>query len=73
MFILIILCSDCQVYVIDFGLAKRYRDSATNRHIPYRWANDFKTHCFRNYQFLFHFILIFAIVVIPVYFFDQLT
>ncbi|KAI5441992.1 Casein kinase 1-like protein 3, variant 2 [Lathyrus oleraceus] len=24
------------VYVIDFGLAKRYRDSATNRHIPYR-------------------------------------
>ncbi|AQK59255.1 casein kinase 1-like protein 4 isoform X1 [Zea mays] len=25
-----------QVYVIDFGLAKRYRDSATNRHIPYR-------------------------------------
>ncbi|KAK6248567.1 hypothetical protein QUC31_020132, partial [Theobroma cacao] len=25
-----------QVYVIDFGLAKRYRDSTTNRHIPYR-------------------------------------
>lgn len=25
-----------QVYVIDFGLAKRYRDPATNRHIPYR-------------------------------------
>ncbi|XP_012572150.1 casein kinase 1-like protein 3 [Cicer arietinum] len=25
-----------QVYMIDFGLAKRYRDSATNRHIPYR-------------------------------------
>ncbi|KAF8644310.1 hypothetical protein HU200_066498 [Digitaria exilis] len=25
-----------QVYVIDFGLAKRYRDSATNRHIAYR-------------------------------------
>ncbi|XP_012574788.1 casein kinase 1-like protein 3 [Cicer arietinum] len=24
------------VYVIDFGLAKRYRDSTTNRHIPYR-------------------------------------
>ncbi|CAL0324004.1 unnamed protein product [Lupinus luteus] len=24
------------VYIIDFGLAKRYRDSATNRHIPYR-------------------------------------
>ncbi|MBA0820885.1 hypothetical protein Goarm_017775, partial [Gossypium armourianum] len=25
-----------QVYIIDFGLAKRYRDSMTNRHIPYR-------------------------------------
>ncbi|XP_057447180.1 casein kinase 1-like protein 3 [Lotus japonicus] len=25
-----------QVYVIDFGLAKRYRDSRTNCHIPYR-------------------------------------
>ncbi|KAF8400844.1 hypothetical protein HHK36_014147 [Tetracentron sinense] len=24
-----------QVYIIDFGLAKRYRDSTTNRHIPY--------------------------------------
>ncbi|KAL3642948.1 Casein kinase 1-like protein 3 [Castilleja foliolosa] len=26
-----------QVYIIDFGLAKRYRDSTTNRHIPYRF------------------------------------
>ncbi|GLT25457.1 hypothetical protein SLA2020_005840 [Shorea laevis] len=25
-----------QVYIIDFGLAKRYRDPTTNRHIPYR-------------------------------------
>ncbi|XP_044470984.1 casein kinase 1-like protein 3 isoform X2 [Mangifera indica] len=25
-----------QVYMIDFGLAKRYRDATTNRHIPYR-------------------------------------
>ncbi|XP_044487543.1 casein kinase 1-like protein 2 [Mangifera indica] len=25
-----------QVYVIDFGLAKRYRDTATHQHIPYR-------------------------------------
>ncbi|KAM3282149.1 casein kinase 1-like protein 3 isoform X1 [Capsicum chacoense] len=25
-----------QVYVIDFGLAKRYRDPISNRHIPYR-------------------------------------
>ena len=23
------------VYVIDFGLAKRYRDAATHRHIPF--------------------------------------
>jgi len=28
---------DYQVYIIDFGLAKRYRDSTTNRHIPYRY------------------------------------
>ncbi|KAB5514023.1 hypothetical protein DKX38_027929 [Salix brachista] len=25
-----------QVYVIDFGLAKRYRDATTHQHIPYR-------------------------------------
>ncbi|CAM8999108.1 unnamed protein product [Rhodiola kirilowii] len=25
-----------QVYIIDFGLAKRYRDSTTSSHIPYR-------------------------------------
>ncbi|XP_061367412.1 uncharacterized protein LOC133310496 [Gastrolobium bilobum] len=25
-----------QVYIIDFGLAKRYRDPNTNKHIPYR-------------------------------------
>ncbi|XP_042406199.1 casein kinase I-like isoform X1 [Zingiber officinale] len=25
-----------QVYVIDFGLARKYRDSSTHRHIPYR-------------------------------------
>ncbi|KAG8058718.1 hypothetical protein GUJ93_ZPchr0002g23194 [Zizania palustris] len=25
-----------QVYIIDFGLAKRFRDTTTNRHIPYR-------------------------------------
>lgn len=24
------------VYIIDFGLAKKYRDSRTHRHIPYR-------------------------------------
>lgn len=37
--LLIILCFHCayQVYIIDFGLAKRYRDATTNRHIPYRY------------------------------------
>ncbi|KAL7128753.1 hypothetical protein ABFS83_13G015400 [Erythranthe nasuta] len=25
-----------QVYAIDFGLAKKYRDSSTHQHIPYR-------------------------------------
>jgi len=25
-----------QVYIIDFGLAKKYRDSGTRQHIPYR-------------------------------------
>lgn len=24
------------VYIIDFGLAKKYRDSRTHQHIPYR-------------------------------------
>jgi len=27
-----------QVYIIDFGLAKRYRDPNTNKHIPYRYV-----------------------------------
>lgn len=34
--ILLSLCN-FQVYIIDFGLAKRYRDATTNRHIPYRY------------------------------------
>ena len=25
-----------QVYIIDFGLAKKFRDPKTNQHIPYR-------------------------------------
>ncbi|XP_021315633.1 casein kinase 1-like protein 4 isoform X2 [Sorghum bicolor] len=32
----VLMLADQMVYVIDFGLAKRYRDSTTNRHIPYR-------------------------------------
>lgn len=31
-----ILLFSVQVYLIDFGLAKRYRDSRTHAHIPYR-------------------------------------
>ena len=27
-----------QVYIIDFGLAKKYRDPKTHLHIPYRCA-----------------------------------
>ncbi|XP_076946516.1 casein kinase 1-like protein 9 [Bidens hawaiensis] len=29
-------CRANQVYIIDFGLAKKYRDLQTHRHIPYR-------------------------------------
>ena len=25
------------VYIIDFGLAKKYRDARTHQHIPYRY------------------------------------
>jgi casein kinase 1 len=25
-----------QVHIIDFGLAKKYRDNTTHQHIPYR-------------------------------------
>lgn len=27
---------DCQLFLIDFGLAKKYRDNRTRQHIPYR-------------------------------------
>ncbi|CAF1792116.1 unnamed protein product [Brassica napus] len=30
-----------QVYIIDFGLAKKYRDGSTHRHIPYRENRSF--------------------------------
>ncbi len=26
----------CQLFLIDFGLAKKYRDNRTRQHIPYR-------------------------------------
>ena len=28
-----------QVYIIDFGLAKKYRDTTTHQHIPYRYGD----------------------------------
>ncbi|KAI7999048.1 putative F-actin-capping protein subunit beta [Camellia lanceoleosa] len=33
-----------QVYIIDFGLAKRYCDPTTSRHIPYRHTSDNQVH-----------------------------
>ena len=27
-----------QVYIIDYGLAKKYKDLQTHKHIPYRWS-----------------------------------
>ncbi|TQE02631.1 hypothetical protein C1H46_011787 [Malus baccata] len=32
----VLMLADQMVYVIDFGLAKRFRDQNTHRHIPYR-------------------------------------
>ncbi|KAL9665854.1 hypothetical protein QQ045_000175 [Rhodiola kirilowii] len=32
----VLMLADQMVYIIDFGLAKRYRDSTTSSHIPYR-------------------------------------
>ena len=29
-------CFFVQVFLIDFGLAKKYRDNRTRQHIPYR-------------------------------------
>ena len=36
MFYVICYISLFQVFLIDFGLAKKYRDSRTRQHIPYR-------------------------------------
>jgi casein kinase 1 len=33
-----------QVYCIDFGLAKKYRDSSTHQHIPYRYKDSVGVH-----------------------------
>ncbi|CAD5164896.1 unnamed protein product [Musa acuminata subsp. malaccensis] len=42
-----------QVYIIDFGLAKRYRDSTTNRHIPYRCVIHFSSKTYTVFMSLF--------------------
>lgn len=46
-----------QVYIIDFGLAKKYRDTSTHQHIPYRLiflnykrASAFNIYCFRGFS-----------------------
>ncbi|KAL9326170.1 hypothetical protein ACSQ67_006815 [Phaseolus vulgaris] len=33
------LVRKAQVYAIDFGLAKKYRDSSTHQHIPYEYED----------------------------------
>ena len=35
-FVMGIGAKQAQVYIIDFGLSKRYRDPKTNDHIPYK-------------------------------------
>ncbi|THU61970.1 hypothetical protein C4D60_Mb01t00220 [Musa balbisiana] len=32
----VLMLADQTVYIIDFGLAKKYRDTSTHQHIPYR-------------------------------------
>ncbi|KAG6496729.1 hypothetical protein ZIOFF_044599 [Zingiber officinale] len=32
----VLMLADQMVYIIDFGLAKKYRDTSTHQHIPYR-------------------------------------
>ncbi|CAL5442831.1 unnamed protein product [Camellia sinensis] len=40
-----------QVYIIDFGLAKKYRDTTTHQHIPYRREQKFDWNCkIRKYE-----------------------
>ena len=34
-----------QVYIIDYGLAKKYRDPTTHQHIPYRQGAE--NSCFK--------------------------
>lgn len=36
------------VYIIDFGLAKKYRDGRTNQHIPYKENKNLTGKCVQN-------------------------
>lgn len=37
------------MYIIDFGLAKKYRDLQTHRHIPYRWFMVLSCACYTSF------------------------
>jgi len=41
------------VYIIDFGLAKKYRDGRTNQHIPYKENKNLTGKCVATKQFTF--------------------
>ncbi|XP_028091910.1 casein kinase 1-like protein 1 isoform X2 [Camellia sinensis] len=38
----ILMLADQMVYIIGFGLAKKYRDTTTHQHIPYSWQKQQK-------------------------------
>ncbi|RRT50308.1 hypothetical protein B296_00023202 [Ensete ventricosum] len=46
------------VYIIDYGLAKKYRDFQTHKHIPYRMCCDIFYKYTSNFMFLVHVVLI---------------
>lgn len=49
------------VYIIDFGLAKKYRDGRTHQHIPYKENKNLTGKFFHFYVFIlrFHSLIIF--------------
>lgn len=51
------------VYIIDFGLAKKYRDGRTHKHIPYR-ENKNLTGTARFVYSIYNFICINILIVI---------
>lgn len=45
------------VYIIDFGLAKKYRDGRTHKHIPYRENKNLTG----TARFVYHYTISFAL------------